>query len=467
MVNRTLKKIRIIVSLGVLAAALAGCGTGGKKNDVLEDMENLGADDAEGKGLKEQLGIDEGHVSYQIENTGLKVDADITVPDAEHAGIYDMQPHELTSQEMKETADHLFDNGQYTVWYPPEVYAQEERDRLYEEYSEYMGTLVSFEDASYIMVSRFLDLDRVCNNKEYKNEYVQNNLGGEFVFYDIGDIEDGYSNIINDGGTYWGADREHWSYVYAEGTVDGKSCRLTFVQGKNADNKLNDINKMVITADRCFFDYYDDECADNELNHNMYGTPGMLYTDEETETQIKNYLKKFELDDFVIEDKYLLRAIDTQIDSSKQIENSAVGYCYILTREQNEIPAHYMYGEDGQEIIRLHVTVEGIVMCEVMNRYEISSEKVKETTLMKYEEIDKIFQNQVMKDYEDRGRNYDWNCNHIEFMYKLTNIDNQMVLIPVWVYSEVDEYMSKKEDIMVINAVDGTVLEDWTNGKIG
>lgn len=463
MVNKTLKKIRIIVSFGVLAAVLAGCGTGGKKNDVLEDMENLGADDAEGKGLKEQLGIDEDHVSYQIENTGLKVDADITVPDAEYAGIYDMQPHELTSEEMKKTADSLFDNGQYTVWYPPEVYEQEERDKLYDEYSEYIGTFVPFEDASYIMVSRYLDLDRVCNNTEYKNEYVQNNLDGEFVFYDIGD---GYSNIINEGGVYWSAEREHWSYVYAEGTVDGKTFRLTFVQGKNADNKLNDINKMVITAERRFFDYYNDELADNELNHNMYGTPGMLYTDEEIETQIKNYLKKFELDDFVIEDKYLLQAYNTQIETSKQIENTAVGYCYILTREQNKIPAHYMYGEAGQEIIRLYVTVEGIVMCEVMNRYEISSEKVKETTLMKYEEIDKIFQNQVVKDYEDRGRNYDWNCNHIEFMYKLTNVDNQMVLIPVWVYSEVDEYMTK-EDIMVINAVDGTVIEDRTNGEIG
>lgn len=463
MVNKTLKKIRIIVSFGVLAAVLAGCGTGGKKNDVLEDMENLGADDAEGKGLKEQLGIDEDHVSYQIENTGLKVDADITVPDAEYAGIYDMQPHELTSEEMKKTADSLFDNGQYTVWYPPEVYEQEERDRLYDEYSEYIGTFVPFEDASYIMVSRYLDLDRVCNNTEYKNEYVQNNLDGEFAFYDIGD---GYSNIINEGGVYWSAEREHWSYVYAEGTVDGKTFRLTFVQGKDADNKLNDINKMVITAERRFFDYYNDELADNELNHNMYGTPGMLYTDEEIETQIKNYLKKFELDDFVIEDKYLLQAYNTQIETSKQIENTAVGYCYILTREQNKIPAHYMYGEAGQEIIRLYVTVEGIVMCEVMNRYEISSEKVKETTLMKYEEIDKIFQNQVVKDYEDRGRNYDWNCNHIEFMYKLTNIDNQMVLIPVWVYSEVNEYMTK-EDIMVINAVDGTVLEDRTNGEIG
>lgn len=85
---------------------------------------------------------------------------------------------------------------------------------------------------------------------------------------------------------------------------------------------------------------------------------------------------------------------------------------------------------------------------------------------MKYEEIDKIFQNQVINDYEDRGRNYDWNCNHIEFMYKLTNVDNQMVLIPVWVYSKVDEYMTK-EDIMVINAVDGTVIEDRTNGEIG
>lgn len=462
--NRTLKKIRIMVSLGVLAAALAGCGTGGKKNDVLVDMENLGADNAEGKGLKEQLGIDEGHVSYQIENTGLKVDADITVPDAEYAGIYDMQPHELTSEEMKETADSLFDNGQYTVWYPPEVYAQEERDRLYDEYSEYVGTFVPFEDASYIMVSRYLDFDRVCNNTEYKNEYVQNKLSGEFVFYDIGD---GYSNIINEGGMYWSAEREHWSYVYAEGTVDGKTFRLTFVQGKDADNKLNDINKMVITAERRFFDYYNDELADNELNHNMYGTPGMLYTDEEIETQIKEYLKKFELDDFVIEDKYLLQGYNTQIGASRHIENTAVGYCYILTREQNKIPAHYMYGEAGQEIIRLYVTVEGIVMCEVMNRYEISSEKVKETTLMKYEEIDKIFQNQVVKDYEDRGRNYDWNCNHIEFMYKLTNVDNQMVLIPVWVYSEVDEYMSKKEDVMVINAVDGTVLEDRMNDKIG
>ncbi len=236
-----------MVSLGVLAAALAGCGNGGKKNDVLVDMENLGTDDTEGKGLKEQLGIDEGHVSYQIENTGLKVDADITVPDAEYAGIYDMQPHELTSEEMKEIADSLFDNGQYTVWYPPEVYAQEERDRLYDEYSEYIGTFVPFEDASYIMVSRYLDFDRVCNNTEYKNEYVQNNPDGEFVFYDIGD---GYSNIINEGGVYWSAEREHWSYVYAEGTVDGKSCRLTFMQGKDADNKLNDINKMVITAER-------------------------------------------------------------------------------------------------------------------------------------------------------------------------------------------------------------------------
>lgn len=462
--NRTLKKIRIMVSLGVLAAALAGCGTGGKKNDVLVDMENLGTDDTEGKGLKEQLGIYEGHVSYQIENTGLKVDADITVPDAEYAGIYDMQPHELTSEEMKETADSLFDNGQYTVWYPPEVYAQEERDRLYDEYSEYVGTFVPFEDASYIMVSRYLDFDRVCNNTEYKNEYVQNKLSGEFVFYDIGD---GYSNIINEGGMYWSAEREHWSYVYAEGTVDGKTFRLTFVQGKDADNKLNDINKMVITAERRFFDYYNDELADNELNHNMYGTPGMLYTDEEIETQIKEYLKKFELDDFVIEDKYLLQGYNTQMEASRHIENTAVGYCYILTREQNKIPAHYMYGEAGQEIIRLYVTVEGIVMCEVMNRYEISSEKVKKTTLMKYEEIDKIFQNQVMKDYENRGRNYDWNCNHIEFMYKLTNVDNQMVLIPVWVYSEVNEYMSKKEDVMVINAVDGTVLEDRMNDKIG
>lgn len=461
MVSKVLKKIRIMVSLGVLAAALAGCGTGGKKNDVLVDMENLGTDDTEGKGLKEQLGIDEDHVSYQIENTGLKVDADITVPDAEYAGIYDMQPHELTSEEMKETADSLFDSGQYTVWYPPEVYAQEEREKIY---TEDFDDVISGEDTSYIMVSRYLDFDRVCNNTEYKNEYVQNNLSGEFVFYDIGD---GYSNIINEGGTNWGADREHWSYVYADGTIDGKSCRLTFVQGKDADNKLNDINKMVITADRDVYDYYDDGLADNELNHNMYGTPGMLYTDEEIETQIKNYLKKFELDDFVIEDRNLLQGYNTMITASKQIENSAVGYCYILTREQNKIPAHYMYGEAGQEIIRLYVTVEGIVMCEVMNRYEISSEKVKETTLMKYEEIDKIFQNQVMKDYENRGRDYDWNCNHIEFMYKLTNVDNQMVLIPVWVYSEVNEYMSKKEDIMVINAVDGTVLEDRINDKIG
>lgn len=452
MYRKTVRNICVILLAIILTMTSVGCSD--KKKDVSDDIQNLNGDSLAEGGLKEKLGITEEHVSYQIGSTGISVDGDIIVPDAASAGIYEMEPLELTPEYMKQVADKLFDDSEYTVYYPPEVYPLEERQKMLSDFERECVNENSEAYESYIQWIRYIDFSRLADSKDTK--YVQNNLGNDFAFYEIG--EGFYSYAGNLGGTYFAEYNEISSYVYAEGKVDGKSCKLSFMRGITSDDESAGSGAMAICMDRNVFWYYMVEEL-NSLHLSMYGTPGIPYTDEELENLIHDYVSSLGFEDFRIYKKFLLRSSDSR--ERVKIEDSSVGYCYLLTRVKGNVQTNYIDYQPGQEIIKVYVTAEGIAMCEILWPYKMGDEKAGDTTLMKWEQIDEIFQNQVIADYQSTGKKYNKECNHIEFEYKLTAIDKHMVLIPVWIYSNIDEYMNRKEEIMIINAVDGTIIEDW------
>ncbi len=446
MYKKAVRNISVILLAILLTMISVGCGD--KKKNVSDDIWNLNGDIPAEDGLKEKLGITEEHVSYQIGSTGISVDGDIIVPETDSVGIYEMELFELTPEYMKQAADKLFDDGEYTVYYPPEVYPLEERRKLRNEF------LQEYEESESLFAgNRYWYFDRVYDSTDTK--YVQDNLGNDFAFYETGGDNYSYADLSE---IYFSESYLLSSYVYAEGKVDGKVCRLAFMQGVAEDGEYPKPNSMFVIMDRNInFSYIEEEL--NSLHLSMYGTPDMLYTDEELEAIIYDYLNSLGFEDFSIYKRFLLRGYDAR--ESTKIEDSSVGYEYILTRVKSKVQTNYTEARSGQEVIRIGVTAEGIVICDVEGMYKIGDEKTEDTTLMKWEQIDEIFQDQVIADYQSIGRKYDKKCNHIELKYRLTNIDNHMVLVPVWIYSNIDEYLNREEEIMIINAVDGTIIEDW------
>lgn len=444
MYKKAVRNISVILLAIVLTMISVGCGD--KKKNVSDDIWNLNGDIPAEDGLKEKLEITEEHVSYQIGSTGISVDGDIIVPETDSVGIYEMELFELTPEYMKQTADKLFDDGEYSIYYPAAVYNMDDRKSFYSEATKELD-----ENPTNFVASRWYDLYQKLEEGETK--YVQGNLNtDEFAFYDTGDRTEYLTDLQR-----LGYELGQFEYVYAEGNVDGKRSRITFFHYKDGA-----VPYAIGVETEMNCDYYYSEDYDNQINNGSYGTPALLYTDEELEMLIDDYLSKFGFEEFGISERKLLCLFDSTETVAQQLASeAAVGYCYILTREKAKVQNHYDENNLGGEQIRLYITAEGIVASQFANMYDIANEKETNTTLLKWEQIDEIFQNQVIADYQSIGRKYNKKCNHIELKYRLTNIDNHMVLVPVWIYSNIDEYLNKEEEIMIINAVDGTIIEDW------
>ncbi|MBP3326240.1 MAG: hypothetical protein J6L77_07495 [Coprococcus sp.] len=435
--KKIIRNLCVIPLAVLLAISSVGCG---KKEDVSNDIQNLESGETADSGLKEKLGIEETHVSYEIGSTGVGVEADITIPDAGNVGIYEMQPRELTSEYMKSVADKLFDDGEYSIYYPAAVYNMDDRKAFYSEATKELE-----ENPTQLVNSRWFDLYLTLEAGETK--YVQGNLNtDEFAFYDIGDTNGYITSLLMN-------IFRQFEYVYAEGNVDGKRSRITFFRYKDGAETYamgveTEMNR----------DYYYMEDYDNKINNDMYGTPALSHTDEELEILIDDYLSKFGFEEFGISDRKLLCLFNSAETVEQQLASkAAIGYCYILTREKAKVQNHY--DEIGGEQIKLYITAEGIVGSQFVNMYDIANDKETDTTLLKWEQIDEIFQNQVIADYESKGKRKSVKCNRIEFEYRVTNIDDHMIMTPVWIYSVVDDYLKKEEVFMIINAVDGTVID--------
>lgn len=440
-----------VISLAILLA-ITSVGCGDKKENVSDDIQKLESGETADSDLKEKLGIEEAHVSYQIGSTGVGVDADITIPDAGNVGIYEMYPREFTSEYMKSVADNLFDDGEYSIYYPAAIYNMDDRKTLYHEATKELE-----ENSSQIVNSRWYDLYLALEEGETK--YVQGNLNtDEFVFYEMGDTTVDTTGYISNMRMLYTVNYElgPFEYVYAEGNIDGKGSRITFFHYK--DGAVPYVMGVEMEMDGV---YYYDEDYDNKINNVSYGTPALLYTDEELEILIDDYISKFGFEEFRISDRRLLCLYNSTDTVAEQLASeAAVGYCYILTREKAKVQNHYDENNLGEEQIKIYVTTEGIVGSQFINMYDIANDKETDTTLLKWEQIDEIFQNQVIADYESKGKKKNIKCNRIEFEYKVTNIDDHMIMTPVWIYSVVDDYLKTEEVFMIINAVDGTIIDN-------
>jgi len=463
--RRLIRKMAAVLLTAAMICSFAGCRN--DKKDISEDMNQINESGGDKTPLKEKLGITEEHVSYEVGSTGLSVNADIRVPDAGKAGIYEMQSLELTSEYMKSVADKLFDDGEYTIYYPASMYPVDERIALAKEISK---AVEAADWNSGILMERWINFYNACYNasgnlitEDVSTKNVQNELNtNEFVFYDYTFEKEDYAEAIPYHTTYLldiGPGKySTCTYVYAEGKIEGQNGKIIFYKFINDDSYFYG---METELDYTQSDYYQED-AENAVNNATYGTPGILYTDEELEVLIADYIAKFGFEDFTIGKRMLALCLNSSLPESQQLENSAVGYVYYLTREKNGIQNDCGALIYGGESIRLYITAEGIINGQFFHMYEISEEKENDTTLLEWAQIDEIFQNQVIEDYNNSGKidkKYK-KCNQIEFAYRITNIDEHMMMVPVWIYSAVDDYLNTKEKIMIINAVDGTVIDD-------
>lgn len=464
MSRRLLRKMAAVLLAAVMICSFAGCSN--DKKDISEDMNQINESEGDRTPLKEKLGITEEHVSYEVGSTGVSVNADIKVPDAEKAGIYEMQSLELTSEYMKSVADKLFDGGEYTIYYPAGMYPVDERMALAQEFTEAAN---ASDGNNGILMERWFNFYSACGNmlpeEDVSTKNVQNELNtNEFVFYDYTrEKEIEYAEAISYLSTYWlEMGYDDYTYVYAEGKIEGQNGKIIFYKFVNDDSYYYG---METELDYTEGNYYQEE-AENAVNNATYGTPDILYTDEELEVLIADYIAKFGFEDFAIGKRMLCLCMNSFLPVSEQLEQPAVGYAYYLTREKNGVQNDCGAPGSGVECIRLYITAEGIVSSQFYHMYEISEEKENDTTLLEWAQIDEIFQNQVMEDYNNSGeidKRYK-KCNQIEFAYRITNIDGHMMMVPVWIYSAVDDYLNTKENIMIINAVDGTVIDDIADG---
>jgi hypothetical protein len=458
----------------LLLGLLAGCGK--KEISNLEnDGSNTISDSQENAALlKNVLGVTEDKIQHkdEVDNFVWNVNAEISVPDADKVGIYNLETLDTDPDTLTAIAEKVFDNGEYDIIWPYYTMTDEEREDIYipiqEELSQYenddqnTGASQTTDDTNISDIGfSYFKFEDLISYAIYHDE-DGNREDEHDVAYEVADKGDKLC--------IYPSNEEGEGYVTAEGYIDGKLSRLTF------NNYYNEVSVKIVQDH--------DYCLQYSVVTNLSSSTkiGCSYTEDEAKEIAEEYMDSLGLYEYSVTDTAYLRTLADSTENNVVSGYNMVGYifCFGLTIDNvpvinqyapfsgisvGQLDNGYVFNDGTDKACKVYVSVtsEGVIECQTESAYTYSKD-TDDVTLLTFNQIDEAARSIVVNKYADASSNYksEYDIYNIQFGYTFAYENDKNLLMPVWCYSS-NAGIGDEYPVININAISGEeVTEEVT-----
>lgn len=455
------RKMISFFMLILLPGILCACG---EKRPVSVVVEN-DTSQTDGESLKSKMEVPE-KVYFEVPTgSGTQIfSPEIAVPEATSVGVYQLEEIVLTTDYMNEFCKNIFD-GAYDVILPNYIYTREElesrRDVLLEKVeAEAVTAMTEGDYQSCFLHSDLQDIENRLEN--YKEEWETCQvIDPEYtlMFYPAPDSSTPEVSEYADGDTgifyyYLQSDDISCAYVMAEGMVEGRLARVTFMEtpGQHSYHIRLDFEKDA----RNYYKEY-------PKHETEYLDTAYVQTEAEAIEMAEEYVEKLGFSDMALIHTEYLMEYDTDFSGKFGEMGKLTGYQLTFGLCKNGVSV--MYYPEYRGTISVDIGSNGLEGMYIRAPYRIVSGMTEESELLSFEQIQKIAE--IAIEARSTGSIFQIYqvLDKIEFGYEIVSYEDGDILMPAWRYGK--DYNSRLFYIyFTINAVDGSILPRITEGDL-
>lgn len=410
---RLLKNTAIAIAAVMAVTMLNGCGKE-KKKELGELTDNF-QDESE-QSLKDKLGVPDGSVTYDYGDS--QVDVAVDFPECSKVGVYELEQVSLTSEYMTQMAESIFDEGEYEIVWPCYIMTEEQLMEGFEEKGEII-TSSGIDDGGYLSYFVFWDWCMYSNELDAHNTETEIENPGDVL-------------------TMYYRDANGYSYVCADGTINGENYRLTF----SYDAEIH----IELAKERNADDYYNE--YSEEYVDLLSMDKDIIYTEQEACDMAYSIIEKMGLSGTEFVDRLYILEESEEINGPLYVN----GYKMIYGLGQDDVSMLYDRYSDLAGYIYLYIGNDGLIEMSVNMPYNILSCMEEDTELLSFSQIEEISK-PILKEHELTGA-----VDKITFGYVVADYEGKDVLLPVWGFIGWADTDNETLFIM-LNAIDGSVVE--------
>lgn len=436
-------------AFAILLACLflfSGCG---KREKLEEDMSRVDTDiSSDSDAGKETVDIPE-HLTYTLSTPGctINVDAAVTSLGYQNVGIYELKPAAVDDAYIKNLAERIFDDGEYTLVKPYSICSMEE---LYEEEQE-LQELFGEADKDYVsyIIGTYIDAYDEKNVKELPE--------GTLIYH-------------------------FYEETFEEGTIGFESCTLRgLVDGNMAELRYRSTDGESGTLYVCRYvcdHVYDKLSTEYELASTLYGEN--LCNFEEASRKVQDIIDNMGfagMKQTAVQHRVISNWDEDEDKQSIYMD----GYSFIYVRETDGIcnilgedpyaVINDCYGEDisdfpgaSQEFISVDVDSTGVAGVYFGNMYEVAECLSDRAVTLSFGQVDEVAQgymSDVLEHLTNDTYEYEFNIVSVRLGYVTLLYDGQYTLVPVWAYVTEHEFSGQTLDYIFfgVNALDGSIVQ--------
>ncbi len=457
-----MRKNRMGVFLILLAFTLSGCGKHPDDNEIAEDLKQYDIEEDETVGSGDTAGIPNHIKETIVGENGYEyvIDADVVSDGYSDAAVYEMTMPEPTDALVKQYADNVFDNSEYTVVKPYENMSLEELQAE----DAFLGALMEMEENGEAVLSSDIYLDAI---------YVGEKIAG-YTGDDVTEIPEGqllFEEHVAQG--EYGEEETLTRYTARlRGKVDGAWWELSF-NGESGNNRM--IFRNLEYAQTVHHYVMEDEMSDV-----IYGANA---SDKKAcEMAADNFIGKLGYEDMA-----LAHAGNIVSEDADGKEGYLNGYRFVYTRKLGmqvgfstenmvyiEAPESYesfnpsSYVSEGkgavQEYVWLEVADGRVYSVQIDNIFEVGKQMSDKTVLLDFEQIMDIAREQIKMEidhYEAAVGSVKTTMSGMELRYLVIPYgEERYSMVPVWILYEA--WDMGYDDVCFsrygINAIDGSLV---------
>lgn len=463
------KYIMILGLLILTAGIMSACGSK-QEIDVEDELGSIEGDLSQvsgGRGLVKLLGVKEDKVSYDVSGVsgeGCVVNADVDVPDAEHAAIYHQEMRQMTADAVKDFVIGLFEKGSCQAVKPFAAYKKKE-----------------LEEAEENLKQQSLAIRKQARD-EGRTDWMTPSRVFDYQFGEVQTLLEAYDEDPE----VWTEDafyiqRDGSQILIYQGLIDGK----TYFFVAMADEQGSQVKLYLYGQEEPWYQESNlsggsyDEMLIDEFNDTLYGKNLCTLSVEDAKQMAQTFLERFGLNNMVLVDtknavpssKFHLwhdeeYGLDDEIYEGASDSAVPEGYSFHFVRSYEGVPLEYTIEEntwfletEGEkkekgELYHVVVNDQGVVYLAMEAIYDVKEALAEQAAMLTFEQIDKIAQEKLANIPDE--------VNLIAFRYKNVEYEGQSVLMPVWIYSNSYRIDSVSGDmrypVLILNAVDGSEI---------
>lgn len=459
---------RLFICIIMIMFCLSGCDNKEAQeiDDKLSSLNNSESGTSEDGDIESEIYSMPESVSYEVygnqtDGRPTIVDAKVSATQTDDISVYSLSYTPMDDAYIKDYADKLFDNGEYTVIKPYEISSleelNEERNHYMDIWSYYGGVDGAGVKQHYGVYSpiaigpehNISMIDQRVSEFQESNvvEYKDNQILYEESYEDFDDAGNISGEVIA-------------KKAKVRGTVEGEEWEL---RGYST-NENNKHNYDVMIMYEVYINREVTQCVGvNDFATSCYGNN--LLDIDAARADAEEFLKKLGFDK--IDNIHTFQLVAKVED--KEVND---GYRFIFAPRYDSLPVAFLnntyvldtptyarvYGLEQacfQEYIHVNITSEGIMEVSFYKGYDEPVELTDDAELLSFEDVDVI-----AKKYIEESYPFLVTISNIELEYVVTYYgEADYALVPVWLYSTEADVDGWDSSCFGVNALDGGIIE--------